>query len=181
VKPIEQMSIGELAAFVCSYLKKNDIHVVLSGGGCVAVYSDEAYLSYDLDFVENLGSSRRRLKQVLAMISFVEEGRYFKHPATEFFVEFPAGPLALGGEPPQQIVVLQYATGELTALSPTDCVKDRLSAYFHWNDRECLEQALLVSATREVDLKEVKRWASKEGHAEKFMNYREMLKSHMEK
>ena len=181
MKPIARMGIGELAAFVSSHLKRNGIEVVLSGGGCVAVYSDDRYVSYDLDFVENLGSSRRRLKQVLEMIDFAAEGRYFKHPATDFFLEFPAGPLALGDEPPQQVVVLQYETGELTALSPTDCVKDRLAAYFHWNDRECLEQTLLVTAVREVDLAEVERWAFKEGHAEKFLHYLKMLKSHIEK
>jgi hypothetical protein len=98
----------------------------------------------------------------LAEIGFGEEGRYFTHPETEYFLEFPAGPLAVGGEPPQRIVVLGFETGDLAALSPTDCVKDRLAAYFHWNDQQCLEQALLVACASDIDLAEIKRWSFKE-------------------
>lgn len=51
----------------------------------------------------------------------------------------------------------------LRLLSPTDCVKDRLAAFFHWNDRQSLEQAILVSRRQSVDLKEIRRWSLKEG------------------
>ncbi len=71
------MSMGELAAFVCSHLKRSGINVVLSGGGCVAVHTEGRYVSYDLDFIENLSSGRRRLKKVLSEIGFEEQGRYF--------------------------------------------------------------------------------------------------------
>jgi len=40
VKEIRDMSMGELAAFVCSHLHRNNINVVLSGGGCVAIYTE---------------------------------------------------------------------------------------------------------------------------------------------
>lgn len=177
MKAVAEMTIGELAAFVCSHLKTQGIEVVLTGGACVAVYTNNVYISYDLDFVENLGGSRRLLKKALKLIGFAEEGRYFKHPETDFFLEFPSGPLALGNEPPQQVVDLQYVTGTLSALSATDCVKDRLAAFFHWNDHECLEQALLIARSNQLDLQEVERWASSEGHKDKFLIYREMLAS----
>lgn len=175
MKPVAEMSIGELAAFVCSHLKAQDIDVVLSGGACVAVHTDQRYVSYDLDFIENLGGSRRKLKQVLGMIGFQQLGRYFRHPETEFFLEFPAGPIAVGDEPPKQVVVLHYTTGELSTLSASDCVKDRLAAYFHWNDNECLQQALLVSTSREVDLQEIERWSIKEGHRDRFLVFQNLL------
>ena len=170
------MSMGVLAAFACSHLQRNGIDVVLSGGGCVAIYSEGRYVSYDLDFVENMSSGRRKLKKVLAEIGFEEEGRYFTHPETEYFLEFPAGPLAVGGEPPQRIVVLGFETGDLAALSPTDCVKDRLAAYFHWNDQQCLEQALLVGCASDIDLAEIKRWSLKEGNVKKFHHFQDLLR-----
>lgn len=170
------MSLGELAAFVCSHLKGSGINVVLSGGGCVAVHTEGKYVSYDLDFIENLSSGRRKLKKVLTEIGFEEHGKYFKHPDTAYFLEFPSGPLAVGGEPPQSVVVLKFATGELSALSPTDCIKDRLAAFFHWNDRECLEQALLVASSNQVDLAEIERWALQEGHKGKFNQFIELQK-----
>ncbi len=169
------MSMGELAAFVCSHLQRNGISVVLTGGGCVAIYAEGRYVSYDLDFIENLSSGRRKLKKVLAEIGFEEEGRYFKHSDTEYFLEFPPGPLAVGDEPPQKLTVLEFETGDLTALSPTDCIKDRLAAYFHWNDQECLAQALLVASVTDIDLPEIERWSRKEGNERKFNYFRDRL------
>lgn len=175
MKTIGAMSIGELAAYVCSHLQGNGINVVLSGGGCAAIHSQGQYVSYDLDFIENLGSSRRKLRRVLAEIGFEEQGRYFRHADTDFFLEFPAGPLAVGDEPPRELVVLHFETGDLTTLSPTDCVKDRLAAYFPWNDLECLEQALLVARMAAIDLHEIERWSLKEGNAAKFSLFRDQL------
>ncbi len=59
------MSIGELAAFVCTHLKDNGIDVVLSGGACVSIYTKNRYQSYDLDFIENVSASRKKIKEVL--------------------------------------------------------------------------------------------------------------------
>jgi len=176
MKEIREMTMGELAAFVCSHLQKNGIDVVLSGGGCVSIYSEGRYVSYDLDFVENISSGRRKLKKVLAAIGFEEETKYFTHPETQYLLEFPAGPLAIGDEAPQKIVVLSFETGKLLALSPTDCVKDRLAAYFHWNDQQCLEQALLVAYASDIDIDEIERWSLKEGYEKKFLYFHDLLK-----
>jgi hypothetical protein len=99
---------------------------------------------------------------------FVERGRFFVHPDTDLFLDFPAGPLAVGSEPVQRIHEMTFATGRLALLSPTDCVKDRLAAYHNWNDRRCLEQALLVAARRTVDLKEIERWSAVENKSAEF-------------
>ena len=62
MKPVSGMTIGELAAFVCSHLKKKGIEVVLSGGACVSIYTMNRYTSDDLDFIENVSTSRKKLK-----------------------------------------------------------------------------------------------------------------------
>ena len=41
MKPIKEMSRTELAAFIQSHLESNGIDVVLSGGSCVSIYSNE--------------------------------------------------------------------------------------------------------------------------------------------
>jgi len=61
-------------------------------------------------------------------IGFHERGRYFKHPESQFIIEFPVGPLAVGSEPVKQIDEIRFSTGVLRLISPTDCVKDRLAA-----------------------------------------------------
>ena len=99
MKSIKKMTLLELAAFICTFLNKNDINCVLSGGACVSIYTDYSYLSYDLDFIENVSTPREKLKSLLASIGFKEENRYFKNPDTEFYIEFPTGPLSIGSEP----------------------------------------------------------------------------------
>jgi len=60
-------------------------------------------------------------------------------------------------------------------LSPTDCVKDRLAAYYHWNDEQSLDQALMVYKENQVDLGEVERWSLNEGMEVKFKVFKESL------
>lgn len=167
------MSLGELAAFVCSHLERRGIHVVLSGGACVCLYASDRYLSMDLDFIDRLHTTRQNLKRALSEIGFSEKNRYFVHPETEFFLEFPSGPLAIGGEPVSVVEELSYPTGRLRLLSPTDCVKDRLAAFYHWNDQQCLQQAVWVARAKPIEWPEIERWSEREGERGKFAIFRQ--------
>ena len=171
MKPVKEMTVGELGAFVCSCLEDSGIRVTLTGGACVSIYSDNKYQSMDLAFIEEVPVTRRKLKKILAEIGFTEENRYFRHPQAEFFLEFPPGPLSVGEEPIGEVVTMQFPTGQLRLISPTDCVKDRLSAFYHWDDRQSLEQALLVAQSREIDLLQVQRWSEGEGELDKFEHF----------
>jgi hypothetical protein len=66
--------------------------------------------------------------------------------------------------------------GYITLLTPTDSVKDRLAAYYHWNDPQALEQALMLAKAQKINLKEVKRWSEKEGHKEKYNVFIRIIK-----
>jgi hypothetical protein len=70
----------------------------------------------------------------------------------------------------------ELATGTLRIISATDCVKDRLCAYYFWNDQQGLEQAVLVSKSQKVDLKEVKRWSKVEGKESEFEVFKNKLR-----
>jgi len=103
MKTIAEMNLQELAAFVCSHLQRHDIPVVLVGGSCVSIYSDNHYQTADLDFVERYHTKRTALNKALAEIGFVEENRYFVHPESAWFLEFPTGPLAIGDGPVHEL------------------------------------------------------------------------------
>ncbi|MDD2903899.1 MAG: hypothetical protein PHU44_15845 [Syntrophales bacterium] len=175
MKSISEMSVGELAALVYSYLKEHGIEVVLSGGACVTIYSQNKYISRDLDFIESGSTPRRKMKNLLGELGFFEERRYFRHPETDFFLEFPTGPLAVGREPVKETILLSFSTGTLRIISPTDCVKDRLAAYYHWGDRQSLEQAIMVVRDNVVDLQEVERWSGSEGNLAQFHAIKDLL------
>jgi len=169
------MSIKDLALYVSDYLNKNGIEVVLSGGACVTIYTKNKYLSYDLDFVLLSYIASKRIKKVLERIGFQEEGKYFKHKKSQYIIEFLLPPLSVGNEPVKEISKIKKGNKVLKLLSPTDCVKDRLAAYYHWNDEQSLDQALMVCKENQVDLKEVERWSLNEGMEEKFKVFKENL------
>lgn len=175
MKSIAEMSVEELAGLVCETLGDSGITVTLTGGACVAIWSDGLYVSKDLDFIEEGPVPRRQVKDALATIGFTEKNRYFVHPATEFFIEFPTGPLTVGDERVRQVTTLETAAGKLRLLSPTDCVKDRLAAFFYWNDKMAFEQALLVAQQQPIDMLDLRRWASAEGEIVKLKAFAEAL------
>lgn len=175
MKTIKEMDLPELGAFVASHLEGRDIPVVLVGGSCVSIYSDNRYQTHDLDFVERYYTKRSSLRAALAEIGFEEQNRYFVHPDAAYFVEFPAGPLSVGDAPVAELNRMPLETGILTLLTPEDCIRDRLTAYFHWNDRQSLEQAVWVAQRHPFDIQRVQAWAQAEGMPGKFRDFLERL------
>ena len=112
-------------------------------------------VSYDIDLINIYSSSRKSIKTTLSTYGFIEENRYFRHPLSKFFLEFPPGPLTVGQEPVKVIDEVKLETGILKVISPTDSVKDRLAAYYHWGDQQSLKQALLIDRSKRVDFDEV--------------------------
>ncbi|MEN6434999.1 MAG: hypothetical protein ABFD14_03750 [Anaerolineaceae bacterium] len=96
---------------------------------------------------------------------------FFKPSDSDFFIEFPPGPLTVGVEPVKWIESIDLATGKLLILSPTDCVKDRLAAFYHWGDEQCLRQAILIRDNSSVDLNEIERWSANEGKNQEFLRF----------
>jgi hypothetical protein len=175
VKQIKDMSQVELAAYIQDALQKEEIKVVLSGGSAVSFYSRNQYVSKDLDLINTQFSKRSKIKSAMEKIGFKEQGRYFINSATQFFVEFPDGPLSVGAEPVREVSKFELATGTLHVISATDCVKDRLCAFYFWNDQQALVQAVLVVENQNVDLKEIKRWSKVEGKEKEYEIFKKNL------
>jgi hypothetical protein len=173
MKHVRDMTRLDLAGLISSRCREHGIDVVLSGGSCVSIYSSERYVSSDLDFVNVAFAKRDRIKSVMESLGFREEGRSFMHNDTDLLIEFPPGPLGVGEETVKQIDDLDTEGGILRTISPTDCVKDRLTWYYHNNDIECLRQATLVAAANPVDLDEIQRWSAAEGMSEEFAAIRD--------
>jgi hypothetical protein len=96
-------------------------------------------------------------------MGFSEMGKSYTIPGTDYFVEFPPGPVTVGVEPVKEIIEIPLSTGVLRIISATDSVKDRLTAYYFWGDGQCLQQARLIKEHNKVDLKEIERWSRGEG------------------
>ena len=168
------LSIEEAAALVCTTLDNEGISATLVGGACVMIYSSGEYVSRDLDFVSD--AALRDITATLSTIGFDHKsGRLFENSACDFLLDFPAPPLAIGKEPVKTANILRTKTGMLRMLTATDCIKDRLAAWFHWNDHQCLEQALNIARSHSPDMAEIARWAQVEGQIKKFRAFAKTL------
>lgn len=170
----KKISIAELAALINQKFIEHDIEAILVGGACVTIYSNNNYLSYDLDFVTF--ESRGKIKKALSELGFALKGKYYSRSDCPFFIEFVSPPVAVGEELVKKFKNLNTPFGQIELLSPTDCVKDRLASFFHWNDRQALEQAIMVSQDQKVNLKEIERWAKEEKQLDKFKEFKKSLK-----
>ena len=168
MKSIKAMNMEELAAYVCSELEKEGIETVLSGGSCVEIYSDGKYTSDDIDLIDRFNGGHTKIKNVMIKLGFKEHNRYFVHEDTTLFIEFPRGPLGVGDAPVHEIALKEEETGILKLLTPTDCIKDRLAAYFHWDDLQSLDQAIWVAEQNEFDIESIEEWSVNENELEKF-------------
>jgi len=169
------MNLGELAAYIDTHLRENGINVVLSGGAAVSVHSDHKYVSKDIDFIGRYDVNHRKVEEVMAEIGFTKTGRYYFHPKTKYFAEFISGPATVGQDPIGDTVEIELATGLIRILSPTDSVKDRLASYFHFKDRQGLEQAVLIAASNQIDLDDIEAWSIREGKEKEFSDFRDRL------
>ncbi len=175
MKPVGDMTQAELGAYVQSHLTEKGIEVVLSGGAVVAIYTSGKYVSRDLDLVNRYSAKRSVISAAMQELGFHEVGRHFQHPDSEYFAEFPPGPLSIGDEIVTRIDKLETETGVLRIISPTDCVKDRLAWYYHNGDRQCLSQAILVTNNHRVDIDEIRKWSEGEGKLATFEEIRPQL------
>lgn len=172
----KKIGIKQLAALVSVKLRERGIDTILVGGACVTIYTKNRYLSFDLDFVTH--ATLKEVAPVLAEVGFNRESsRHFVRSDCPFFIEFVAPPVSIGNEPIREEAKMKTRMGTVIMLTPTDSVKDRLAAYYHWNDPQALEQALMVVKAQKINLREVKRWSEKEGHAEKYREFLIRLRS----
>jgi hypothetical protein len=167
-------SIAELGSIVCEALKKEGIDAFLSGGAVVSIYTRNKYESFDLDFVSL--ADRSKIKQIMLNLGFNQDrSRLFLHPKTKYCVEFPGSAVRVGESLITEFNEIKTRGGTLKLLTPTDSVKDRLAAFYHWNDRQGLDQALLVAQAQPVKLEEIKNWSKKEGKLAEYEKFKNAL------
>lgn len=165
----KKLSVAEIAALICSHLAKRGFNAVLTGGACVSIYSNNIYESSDLDFVMP-EYAIGKIDTALSEIGFERKKhwRHYVNPECPYYVEFPTPPLAAGSELIKKTDIIKTRHGTLKIISPTDSVKDRLAAFYHWKDSQALEQAILVASMQKVNFNEIRRWSEVELSPDKY-------------
>ena len=160
-------TVQEIAALVSSALEQAGITATLSGGAAVTIFSDNAYESADLDFVTS--ERNKEIATVVESLGFTRAGRsrMFEHPETDWYLEFPPGPLGFGDTHVEtsELPLLITEFGPLRIITPTLCVVDRLAACWYHGDRQTWDQAIEVAKRQVIDWEFVYDWAEKENQS----------------
>ena len=174
MKITAKSSLREVAFRVCTALDRAGTTAVLSGGGAATLYAPRAIQSYDLDFILELRAGQGSSARAIEELGFTSRGQHYEHAASRFLLEFPPGPLAIGGDRIERWDTLRKRGMLLHVISPTDSCRDRLASYFHFRDASALEQALSVyaAAKSRIDMDLIRRWSRREGHMEQFQEFR---------
>jgi len=166
----------EMWKFVAAHLSKNGIDTLLVGGAVVAIYTEGAYRSGDLDLVL-LTYLNSKLPQVMQEIGFsVKHSRHYSHPKCKhLFIDFVSGPPGIGEDLKIEPAEVKYDDQIIKIYSPTDCIRDRLASYIHFKAAECLEQAAMVAKKYPFNRAKIKKWCTGEGSPKTFDEFEALL------
>lgn len=168
-------SIEAIAVKVAEHLQSHGIDVVLVGGLAVEIYTENLYLTKDIDMVNTNYASPPALRKAMEALGFHKKGRVFLHPSTDISVEFPPAPLSIGDELVTDTAVAYTEGGRIPILRVEDVAKDRMAAYIHWHDRQSLIQALAILMKHPVDLDALERFCAREGASEAFSSLKILI------
>jgi hypothetical protein len=178
----KESTLADICFAVSAALEVSGMSGVLTGGSAAALYAPQAYMSNDADFILEADNPLDDVAIALRTIGFERDGRsrIFVHPNSEFTVDFPKGPLAVGGEYIRETHVLEQGGLRLRILTRIDCIRDRLAHFYFWNDYTALNAAVSVAAQspEEVDLVFLRTWTERESPEllEKFAEFEERLR-----
>jgi len=177
VKLTGRSKLSEVALCVGKALEAAGIRAVLTGGACACLYSGGLYQSSDLDFIIQGSISSEKLDSALKEVGYHRKGHHYEHSAAPFVVEFPAGPLAIGRDFRIDPVAYRIRKATILALSPTDSCRDRLAAFYHWQDRQSLRVAVQIARRHRVNLDVLRRWSEQEGAKAGFEDFLALRRS----
>jgi hypothetical protein len=165
-----------VAVLVGDALRRHGIRAVLTGGACASLHSGGTYTSRDVDYVLLVETKLGTLDTAMNSMGFRRNGDRYQSPDSPYYVEFPAGPLAIGEDRALRPIRVRRGRAMALALSATDSCRDRLAAFFHWNDRQALRVAVSIALRNRIAMRRLKAWSEAEGSAVGYTRFADALK-----
>ncbi len=164
----EGLSLRQIAAKVSDYLEKTGYGPALTGRACAAIHVGALIKPKSLDFVLR-EYQVNELADAMRAIGFTNtEMNTFESKRCPFSVVFSPPPISVGDDIVDSLQILKTRDGMIRMLDPTDCVRQRLSMFYRWGDREAFDDAIQVATRHPVDLDLVKRWSEWEWCSDRY-------------
>lgn len=172
----EKATLADVCFAVAGALEACGISAVLTGGSAAAMYAPAEYMSEDADFILDADDPLDDVAAALRPIGFERHGksRIFTHPRSRFTVDYPKGPLAVGGEYVHETARIRRGPQQLRLLTRIDSIRDRLAHFYFWDDYTALNAAVAVGkGLSGDDLERIRAWTEREEPAllEKFAEF----------
>lgn len=162
------IAITDLAATVAEHLQQHGVEVTLVGGLAVEIYTENLYLTKDIDMVNTNYQKPQVLHQAMAGLGFYKQGRIYANDTTDITVEFPPGPLAVGDELIKETTAARVGNMLIPILRIEDVVKDRLAAFIHWHDNQSLVQAIAIMLKHQLNPGAFQAFCDREGTSDNY-------------
>lgn len=168
-------ALPTVAVAVGDALRRHGLRGVLTGGACASLHSRGAYVSRDVDLVLPQETLSSAVDEAMHSVGFSRDGSQYVHPTCRFYVEFPAGPLAIGADDRVRPILVRRGASSTWSLSATDSCRDRLAAFYHWRDRQAVRVAVLIALRNRVRMSDIRQWSESEGALSKFEEFQRIL------
>lgn len=168
-------TLVDVAFEVCTELHGAGVTAVLVGGSATQFYAANRYQSNDADFVITVQAEGSNGAAAMERLGFLEKDQMYFHPGTTFTVEFPGGPISVGGEVVARWETVMREEQILHVVSRTDCIRDRLAAWYFWGDAGSLYVARDVAESGPVDYEAIRAWSEREHESERFGEFYKLV------
>ena len=171
----EKVSVAEAVTAVLMHLQAAKVQAVLVGASCAALYIPSLKpKSIDLVVREY---HVLEMTQVMKALGYKEvELRSFVSLRSPYAIHFFPAPVSVGDAQVYDFKMHKHRSYNFPMLNETDCVRHRLSQWYHWGEEDALRDALLLSKKFKVDQPLIQRWSEMEWAKEKYLEFARLLK-----
>lgn len=171
----EKASVADAVAAVLTHLQAGNVQAVLVGASCAALHIP-SLKPKSIDLVV-------REYHVLEMTKLMKELGYkevelrsFVSLRSPYAIHFFPAPVSVGDAQVYQFKMYKHRSYHFPMLNETDCVRHRLSQWYHWGEEDALRDALMLSKKFKVDQVLIQRWSEQEWAKEKYVEFARLLK-----
>lgn len=165
------LSFREVAAVIAAKLAENGHEAVLTGKSCAAFYCGNASDINSIEFAIRRFEPESVFKVMSAMGFYPRDDHTFASKKIAYEVVLFPMPIAIGDDVANEVGVVRTKKGPLKVLTPTDCLRQRLSIYYRWGEELAFAQAVKIARSHKVDMDLVRRWSDWEWANEKFLDF----------
>ena len=171
----EKVSVADAVTTVLTHLQAGNVQAVLVGASCAALHVPSLKpKSIDLVVREYHVLEMAKLMKQLGYKEV--ELRSFVSLRSPYAIHFFPAPVAVGDAQVYQFKMYKHRSHHFPILNETDCVRHRLSQWYHWGEEDALRDALVLSKKCKVDQQLIQRWSEQEWAKEKYLEFARLLK-----